>query len=44
MSDSTEKAIPFNVRLQSSEPPAHPVIAEYRNVGIAQGMVCFAFG
>lgn len=44
MSDSTEKAIPLNVRLKPSEPSAHPKATNYTNVGVAQGIAYVDFG
>ncbi len=44
MSDSTDKTIPLNVRLKPSEPSAHPVAANYSNVGVAQGIAYLDFG
>lgn len=37
MSESTDKSIPLNVRLQTSESTAHPRAANYSRVGVVQG-------
>ena len=44
MSDSTDKTIPLNVRLKPSEQSAHPLAANYTNVGVAQGIAYLDFG
>ena len=44
MSESKDKTIPLNVRLKPSEPSAHPLAANYTNVGVAQGIAYVDFG
>jgi len=40
----TEKALPLNVRLKPSDASAHPHMANYSNVGVAQGIAHLDFG
>jgi hypothetical protein len=44
MSDSQPTTIPLNVRLNPSEPSAHPRMVNYTNVGVAQGIAYMDFG
>lgn len=44
MSDTTDKTIPLNVRLKPSEPSAYPLVTNYTNVGVAQGIAYLDFG
>jgi hypothetical protein len=44
MSDATDKTIPLNVRLKPSESSAHPLVTNYTNVGVAQGIAYLDFG
>ena len=40
----TEKALPLNVRLKPSDASAHPHMANYSNVGVAQEIAHLDFG
>jgi hypothetical protein len=44
MSDPKDKTIALNVRLKPSEASAHPLAANYTNVGVGQGMAYLDFG
>lgn len=44
MSESKDKTIPLNVRLKPSESSAHPLVTNYTNVGVAQGIAYVDFG
>ena len=44
MSDTADKTIPLNVRLKPSEQSAHPLAANYSNVGVVQGIAYLDFG
>jgi hypothetical protein len=41
---AVDKTISLNVRLKPSEPSAHPLAANYSNVGVAQGIAYLDFG
>ena len=44
MSEAKDKIIALNVRLQPSEPSAHPRATNYTNVGVAQRIAYVDFG
>ncbi|MGQ0557616.1 MAG: hypothetical protein ACT4PN_16920 [Nitrospiraceae bacterium] len=44
MSESKDTTIALNVRLKPSDTSAHPRVANYTNVGIAQGIAYVDFG
>jgi hypothetical protein len=44
MSEAKDKIIALNVRLQPSEPSAHPRATNYTNVGVAQRIADVDFG
>ena len=44
MSEAKEKTLALNVRLKPSEISAHPLAANYTNVGVAQGIAYVDFG
>ncbi len=44
MSESKDQTIAFNVRLNPSEPSAHPRATNYTNIGVAQGIAYVDFG
>lgn len=44
MSEPNDKTIALNVRLKPSESSAHPLAANYTNVGVAQGIAYVDFG
>jgi len=44
LSEAKDKIIALNVRLQPSEPSAHPRATNYTNVGVAQRIADVDFG
>ncbi len=44
MSEQKDTAIALNVRLKPSDSSAHPRVANYTHVGVAQGIVYLDFG
>jgi hypothetical protein len=44
MNEAKDTTIALNVRLKPSEPSAHPLAANYTNVGVAQGVAYLDFG
>jgi hypothetical protein len=44
LSEAKDKIIALNVRLQPSEPSAHPRATNYTNVGVAQRIAYVDFG
>ena len=44
MSESKDTTIALNVRLKPSESSAHPLAANYTNVGVVQGVAYLDFG
>lgn len=44
MDDQKETRIALNVRLKPSESSAHPLAANYTNVGVSQGVAYLDFG
>jgi len=44
MNEAQDKVLALNVRLKPSGPSVHPLVTNYTNVGVAQGIAYLDFG